>query len=457
MQSFTPTTSAPRDGRLLRRGRRAAAVALFGATLAGTAGASASAAQTAPALTLAPPVAAVAEADPPLTCPSGACRRVSTELGSPRGAALNSTGEWLYAIDEGQKDSLHRVNARTGVREKDPIATGVGDAVKLADDRTAYSVDYGPDKLWRIDLETGRKTEVATLLNPADLALDGKGKAYVVTQQGSRTLFEVDLATGKASEIFVGDNNLTSVALDGRGNAYVIEASSDILYRVSLETGRKTKIADGVKSNWVLRKDAGGRLYYVTDANGGSLYRVDPSKPAPVAPELLVTGLGRPISLDFEASGAALIADRSTGTLWRVTHVLPSTHTATVTSAGAGTKVTAGGFATPAVKVHNTGKTTIGTERVVVTAGPGTKISSTRIGWWANGASHTADCTRSADKTTLTCDKVELNLASGDQATVWASVKVDAGLAVGTNLKATFAFGGPVFATGDSTYKVTTA
>ncbi|WP_228973181.1 hypothetical protein [Streptomyces sp. DH12] len=454
MQSFTPTTSALRHGRLPRRGRRAAAVVLFGATLAGAAGASASAALAAPALTAAP-VAAVAEADPPLTCPSGACRRVSTELGSPRGAALNSTGEWLYVIDEAQKASLHRVNARTGAREKDPIATEAGHAVRLADDRTAYSVDYGPDKLWRIDLETGRKTEVATLLNPVDLALDGKGKAYVVTQQGSMTLFEVDLATGKASEIFVGNHSLAAVALDGRGNAYVNETSTDILYRVSLETGRKTKIADGVKSNWVLRKDAGGRLYYVTDANGGSLYRVDPAKPAPVAPELLVTGLGKPISLDFEPSGAALIADRSTGTLWRVTHVLPSTHAATVTSAGAGTKVTAGGFATPAVKVLNTGETTIGTERVVVTAGPGTKISSTRIGWWANGASHTADCTRSADKTTLTCDKVDLNLASGDQATVWASVKVDAGLAVGTELKTTFAFGGPVFATGDSTYKVT--
>ncbi|MFJ3164256.1 SMP-30/gluconolactonase/LRE family protein [Streptomyces kanasensis] len=278
-----------------------------------------------------------------------------------------------------------------------------------------------------------------------------------MTQQGSKTLFEVDLATGKATEAFVADHDLAAVALDGRGNAYVNETDSNILYRVSLETGRKTKIADGVKSNWVLRKDAGGRLYYVTDANGGSLYRVDPSKPAPVAPELLVTGLGKPTSLDFEPSGAALIADRSTGTLWRVTHVLTSTHTATVTSAGAGTKVTAGGFASPAVKVHNTSKTTIGTERVTVTVGPGTKISSTRIGWWAIGASHTADCTRSADKTTLTCDKVDLNLAPGEQAQVWASVKVDPGLAVGTNLKAAFAFGSPAFATGDSTYKVTTA
>ncbi|WP_228976045.1 hypothetical protein [Streptomyces sp. DH12] len=451
----TPILSAASHGSLgRRRGGRAVAVVLLGAALAGAAGATASAAPAAaPGLAPASPV--VAEVDPPLSCPSAACRRVSTELGSPRGAALSSTGEWLYVIDEA-KDALFRVNTRTGVREKDPIATAVGSAIRLADDKTAYTVAWGAGKLWRVDLETGRKTEVASLPHPIALDLDGKGKAYVVTQTSSKALYEVDLASGRATEIFVADHGLSSVVLDGRGNAYVMETNSQVLYRVSLETGRKTRIAGNVAANFTLRTDSAGRIHYVNDDNGGSLNRIDPSKPAPVTPETLVTGLGKPHSLDFDPSGAALIADRATGTLWRVTHVLPPAHTATVTSAGAGAKVVAGGFATPAVKIRNTGKTTIGTERVTVTAGPGTKISSSRIGWWANGATHTADCTRSADKTTLTCDKVDLNLAPGEQAQVWASVKLDAGLSVGTDLKATFAFGSPVFASGDSTYKVTT-
>ncbi|MFJ3164255.1 hypothetical protein [Streptomyces kanasensis] len=143
MHTRTPVVSA-RHGRVACQGRRAAAVLLLGAALAG-AGASASAT---PVQASAPPspVAAVAEVDPPLTCPSAACRRLSTELGSPRAAALNSTGEWLYVVDE-SKDALFRANARTGVREKDPIATGTGSAIKLADDKTAYSVAYGPDKL----------------------------------------------------------------------------------------------------------------------------------------------------------------------------------------------------------------------------------------------------------------------------------------------------------------------
>ncbi|WP_228974667.1 DUF5050 domain-containing protein [Streptomyces sp. DH12] len=452
MYPRTPVLSTASHG---SPARRTAAVVLLGATLAGVAGASASA-TPAPRPAPVSPAAAVAEADPPLSCPSAACRRVSTELGTPRGAALNSTGEWLYAIDDSQNDNLYRVNTRTGARDRDPIATDVGSAIELADDRTAYTVAFGPDKLWRVDLETGRKTEVATLLNPIDLTLDGKGKAYVVTQQGSRTLFEVDLATGKASEVFVAERSLGAVVLDGRGNAYVNERESDVLYRVSLETGRKTKIADGVYANFVMKTDSAGRIHYVTNNEGGSLRRVDPSKPAPVTPETLVTGLGKPYSLDFDPSGAALVSDRQTGTLWRITHVLSAAHTARVVSAGAGAKVVAGGFATPAVKLENTGKTLIGAERVTVTAGRGTKISSSRIGWWANGATHTADCTRSADKTTLTCDKVELNLAPGEQAQVWASVKVDTGLPVGTDLKATFAFGSPVFASGDSTYKTST-
>jgi sugar lactone lactonase YvrE len=397
----------------------------------------------------------VAEAEPPLSCPSAACRRISTELGSPRGAALDSTGEWLYVIDE-SKDALFRVNARTGAREKDPIATEVGSDIKLADDRTAYTTAWGAGKLWRVDLETGRKTQVAAIAHAIALALDGKGRAYVATQTSSKVLYEVDLATGRTAEVFVADHGLSAVALDGAGSAYVVETNTQFLYRVSLATGRKTKIAEKVVPNFVLRTDAAGRIHYVNDDDGGALYRIDPSKPAPVAPEKLVTGLGKPYSLDFDPSGAALVADRGTGTLWRVTHVLPPSHSATVTSDGAGAKVVAGGFATPAVKLRNTGKTTIGTERVTVTAGPGTKISSTRIGWWANGASHTAECTRSTDKTTLTCDKVDLHLTPNEQATVWASVKVDTGLPVGTNLKATFAFGSPVFASGDSTYKVTT-
>ncbi|MGW0563193.1 Vgb family protein [Streptomyces sp. NPDC003016] len=306
--------------------------------------------------------AAVGEAEPPLTCPSAACRRISTQLGRPGATALDSTGQNLYFIDGSmQSDSLYRFNMRTGEREWDPIATGVGDSIALADDHTAYTTRSWSGELWRVDLDTGRKTEIVTLDKPYDIALDGKGKAYVTTQGNSKALYEVDLATKQVSEVYVSSHGLSAVALDGKGNAYVTELGSNTLYRVSLETGRKTEITEGV-SHHKLSLDRAGRIYYMAGVDGGSLYRVDPAAPAP-APEQVATGLGTfAYTVTFDDTGAALVTEWMTGTLWRITHLQTpgsQSHSATVVSANDG-QVTPGGFPSSAVRVTNTGKDTIG-------------------------------------------------------------------------------------------------
>ncbi|MFI0243118.1 hypothetical protein [Streptomyces sp. NPDC016845] len=80
------------------------------------------------------------------------------------------------------------------------------------------------------------------------MALDGAGRAFVADGNSGR-LLNVDLATGKTSEVATGLGDTTGVALDGHGYADSTDPREEKLWKVDLATGRKTAAATGLGSH----------------------------------------------------------------------------------------------------------------------------------------------------------------------------------------------------------------
>ncbi|WP_440582074.1 Vgb family protein, partial [Streptomyces flavofungini] len=144
------------------------------------------------------------------------------------------------------------------------------------------------------------------------VAVEDAGHAYVADGKSGR-LMEVDLATGKASEVATGIGYALGVALDGQGSAYVTDNNGG-LWKVDLATGQKSEAASGLGDARDVALDGNG-LAYVTDYAGGKLFEVDLSthKSSEIA-----SGFGKAHSLALDGKGTAYVTQTETGTLYAV-------------------------------------------------------------------------------------------------------------------------------------------
>ncbi|MFF3341352.1 hypothetical protein [Streptomyces flavidovirens] len=421
------------------RGRRARWVTAALAVAALTSGASVAVAAPAAAAQ-----APEASAQDPLHCPSAACSRAARNMGQPSDTALDSTGKTLYVADDSGAGTLWKVDAATGKKSEDPVATGIGSAeIALADDHTAYLADFNSDKLWRVNLDTGQKHEITTVKNPESMVLDGHGHAYVASGAGSYTLYRIDLTEEEMPEDQrkqivtdrVGD--LTGLALDGQGNAYVTDFTGGILYKVSQATGRKTKIADVPRANYIAL-DGHGHAYLTSRTEDGVLYRVDLTKePGTATAEKVVTGLGNPYSVHLDHAGNALITDRTGGNVWRVSHLdggapppPPPGETKVELHPVAHITAVPGGSAVPRVNVTNTGGKRIGNQDVRLKLGPeGVKWGFNVVYQDRDGRTVETPCrVVEGDPGTSLCKDVPLNLDPGQSVELRTEVGTSRGL-----------------------------
>ncbi|MEV8312467.1 hypothetical protein AB0P36_35640 [Streptomyces flavidovirens] len=402
------------------RGRRArwVAAALAAATLTPLGGMSATAAPAAP-----PDGEAASASVPVRTCPSASCRRIATGTGEPGSVAEDSTGKTLYVFDRSGSGSLWKVDTATGTKDPNPIATGLGHSdVVLADDHTAYLADYNDDHLWRVNLATGEKTKVADLLNPDGLALDGQGYAYVATAQANKTVYKVNLTTGKKEEVVVAPGSLSGLALDGRGGAYTFDFDNKVMYRVDLRTGDLTTVAKNLPAGTNgLALDGVGNLYAADYDNGiGILNRIRLSDGAV---ERAATGLGRPSDVRLRGDGSVLVSDRASGTIWHVTNLRgdgggqppPPGEAKVELHPVAYITAVPGNSAVPRVNVTNTGAKRIGNQDVRLKLGPeGVKWGFNVVYQDRDGRTVETTCrVVDGDPGTSLCKDVPLNLDPG--------------------------------------------
>jgi DNA-binding beta-propeller fold protein YncE len=389
-------------------------------------------------------------ADSGYNCPARACFEVATGFSKPYGVAADRTTGKVYVADAND-DMLYEVDPATG-QKRNVLAEKLDVRyVALAGPGTAYVTSISDDKVYEVNLANGRTTVVTSSIDdPYGLDVTGDGSTAYVASRSSDKLYEVDLRTGAVSTV-ASNLDAVGVALDDAGNAYVTTLDDDKLYRVEVRTGKTEVVAGDLYDPYEAAVDGAGTVFVTSDGHD-KVFAVDPKTGAKkeVASHLVDAG-----GITLDGNGRLYVTTDYDDKLWGVDYVAvpPVKHSATVDSEGAG-EAKPGGFAHPGVKVTNTGKRRIGSERVVVTAGPGSKIAGTKLSWWVNGGQASHECVRSADKMKLTCDQVPLNIDPQVKAKLWVTTKVDDGATHGTDLTATYELGSPLFARGDSEYGV---
>ncbi|MEV8309966.1 hypothetical protein AB0P36_22075 [Streptomyces flavidovirens] len=389
------------------------------------------------------PVAAVQEGPAvqqgEVDCPSAGCRQIVTGV-SAWGVALDKTARKLYVGDEAA-DTLWEIDLDTG--RKHEVAKGM-DARGVAVDGagSAYVADPHHDVLWRVDLNRGTKERVAEHMGDATgVALDGSGKAYVTDTWGDQ-LWEVDLTTGRKHPVATGLGDAQGVALDGEGRAYVTDSWGDKLWEVDLTTGRKHEVATGLADAMGVAI-GGDRQAYVTDSWGNRLWRVDLDRGTK---ENLVTGMSDPRHLVIDQNGHFYVADSHRNVVWHITGhtVTPPGRTQVSLSPVPFRKAVPGGIATPAVTVTNTSSVRAGTTDVVLTLGPKgvSWLNPQEIYVTQDGTERKTRCTIDpGDSRQAICKGVNLSLNPQQSAELHTEVRTSSTLRPGEMPKVTFRIG----------------
>jgi hypothetical protein len=135
----------------------------------------------------------------------------------------------------------------------------------------AYVVSYSTGQLISVDLQSGQTNTAASGLGLgiSGVALDGKGKAYVGQKDGGGKLYEVNLADGtnRVVTTLTGASTIR-VALDGAGKAYTIDHLGGRLYEVTLADGAQRVVAFGLGTCEGLALDTVHGYIYVSNLEG---------------------------------------------------------------------------------------------------------------------------------------------------------------------------------------------
>lgn len=198
-----------------------------------------------------------------------------------------------------------------------------------------YACDLANGLLWQVPLSgSGSPTRVAEVQGAHGVALDGKGNAVVVTNDGK--LFSVNVETGYPTLIASGMGSDCTVVLDTRQTpvmAYVSDSAGGQLWQVPVNgkpaTAKVCVTGMTQATDVTLRQhpaaDGVFPLAYVTCADG-RMWRVplDPAATTALAvavpDNLAVLKLGKASSVRFSEEGTAFVttAEDTTGVLWQV-------------------------------------------------------------------------------------------------------------------------------------------
>ena len=216
---------------------------------------------------------------------------VSAELNKPAGVAVDSQGD-LFIADT-SNNVIREVRALTGVITTlagNGTAGFGGDAGLAAsaelDQPNGIAVD-GQGDLFIADVSNNRIREVnhstgivttvagggglgdggqatnAQLIEPYDVALDGRGDLFIA-DSGNNRIREVNLSTGVISTVagdgtrgFTGDGGLAvsaelgfpaGVAVDSQGNLFIADTGNNVIREVNHTSGNITTLAGGGSS-----------------------------------------------------------------------------------------------------------------------------------------------------------------------------------------------------------------
>jgi DNA-binding beta-propeller fold protein YncE len=387
---------------------------------------------------------------PAINCPSAACEKTAEGLGGADSVAMDKDGNAYVTDSSGGR--LLKVKP-DGTNEV--IADGLSAPEGVAVDGDSAYVAAG-DSLWKVgtDGETQPKQIASGIDSSVEgVALDRHGNAFVASKKGER-LWSVNLTTGRKTKLAEGIGYADGVAVDSTGdNVYVTTAwvgySDGKLLRIPVKrdeqgrpqelAGRPHEVTTELNDPQGLALSPDGTKAYAPQYENGKLDEVD-LKTGKVREA--VTGLGKPAGLAFDSDGNARVADYD-GNLWQAKYITgegtPTPPPPPIGDAKVDLQpvshITAkpGGSAVPRINVKNTGGKRIGSQDVTLKLGPeGVKwgfnvVYQDRDGNLVETPCHVVD----GDAGTSVCKGVPLNLDPGQSVELRTEVGTSSSLKPG--------------------------
>jgi uncharacterized protein (TIGR03437 family) len=265
----------------------------------------------------------------------------------PSGVSVDAAGN-VYVVDTGLQEVL-RITPAGVVERIAPNLALTSPASAVADaQHNLYVADTGAGKILRVDVAGAVSTLLDKLAGPHGLALDGAGHLFF-TEQDSRSVRRLDLASGEVSELGAGTWSIPrGIAVSAAGEVFVADTGRQQIVRVD-SGGQVTAVAgaggtgigsagigapgfsgDGGAATsaqlnfpWDVAIGPGG-LLYVADLENHRVRRLTPQitpapvtvievlngvslAPGPVAPGMLVAVRGTGIPATDAASTILLI------------------------------------------------------------------------------------------------------------------------------------------------------
>jgi enterochelin esterase-like enzyme/sugar lactone lactonase YvrE len=160
-------------------------------------------------------------------------------LGFADGPCCDAEGNFLYC--DMRAGEVVRISAADSSREV--IAKESVSGLEFGPDGRLYACQGSKQRVIAIDAESGEVTEVASDLQPNDLAVTSDGIIFI-TETGKHQVTRIDPKTGEATAADVGINGPNGIALSNDGGTLVVSDYRGVrtwMFRVSPESGLDAK------------------------------------------------------------------------------------------------------------------------------------------------------------------------------------------------------------------------
>jgi enterochelin esterase-like enzyme/sugar lactone lactonase YvrE len=155
-------------------------------------------------------------------------------LGFADGPCCDAEGNFLYC--DMRSNEIVRISAADGSRKV--IAQESVSGLEFGPDGTLYACQGSKKRVIAINVESGEVTEVASDLQPNDLAVTSDGIIFI-TETGKQQVTRIDPKTGEATAADVGINGPNGIALSNDGGTLVVSDYRGVrtwMFRVNPES-----------------------------------------------------------------------------------------------------------------------------------------------------------------------------------------------------------------------------
>lgn len=220
-------------------------------------------------------------------------------------------------------------------------ATGFASAENMVFDSNGnmFVADIFENTIFKVD-SAGQSTFFASLLSPADIAIDGFDNLYVVGSTDMNVskitpagvISTVATLTGtKLSGIICDNYSIYVTEAESGGQVYRIKFSGSVNNFSLISSGALNGISLGPDGNFYIAGSSDNKIYKVTSAGVNSVY-CGTGNAASVNGDLQTAQFSNPYKTTFSPSGDLYISDKTSGMIRKISNIIQPVSSVMVTS-----------------------------------------------------------------------------------------------------------------------------